>query len=279
MCSLPLRRAQAAHGVSVRVVPFRRASGRGSEGHTSGRLLPRLLGRRRGDGCRRAARHRGPDPARRRTGAWGDLCRRPRARGRLLRRLGPEVDVRAGGEWSPLCPARPPGRARAALPGPLNGGRSPRPARFSARRERPRGSTTAFRARCAAPGRSLRWASSPGAGWAWVHEHASAGAELLAELLSSRGHVVAPRGRSTLVSWKSDDADGDVARLAAQGIIVRSIPSAGLVRASVGAWTSEEEIHRLAELCAGSRSCRGAPLLDQFGCGPVLCQRVGLPGP
>ncbi len=87
-----------------------------------------------------------------------------------------------------------------------------------------------------------------GAGWAWVHDRAAAGAELLADLLRSRGHEVAPRGRSPLVAWKADDADGDVARLAAQGIIVRSIPSAGLVRASVGAWTSEEELHRLAEL-------------------------------
>ncbi len=87
-----------------------------------------------------------------------------------------------------------------------------------------------------------------GAGWAWVHERAAAGAEQLAELLRERGHQVAPRGRSTLVSWKTDDADADVSRLAAQGVIVRSIPSAGLVRASVGAWTSEEEIHRLVQL-------------------------------
>ncbi len=87
-----------------------------------------------------------------------------------------------------------------------------------------------------------------GAGWAWVHEQAATGAAQLAELLHSRGHQVAPRGRSTLVSWTTDDADDDVARLASHGIIVRSIPSAGLVRASVGAWTSEDEIERLAEL-------------------------------
>ncbi len=86
-----------------------------------------------------------------------------------------------------------------------------------------------------------------GAGWGWVHEHAAAGAERLAELLRSRGHEVAPRGRSTLVSWTAEDADAEVARLASLGIVVRSIPSAGLVRASVGAWTSDEEIERLAE--------------------------------
>lgn len=86
------------------------------------------------------------------------------------------------------------------------------------------------------------------AGWAWVHEHAASGAEQLADLLRQRGHRVAPRGRSTLVSWRADDADAEVTRLLAEGIIVRSIPSAGLVRASIGAWTSEEEIQRLAAL-------------------------------
>jgi L-cysteine/cystine lyase len=86
------------------------------------------------------------------------------------------------------------------------------------------------------------------AGWAWVHERAAAGADQLAGLLNARGHVVASRGRSTLVSWRAEDADAEVTRLLAEGIIVRSIPSAGLVRASVGAWTSEEEIERLAQL-------------------------------
>ena len=66
--------------------------------------------------------------------------------------------------------------------------------------------------------------------------------------VGSRGHRVAARGRSTLVSWHAADADAEVARLLGEGMIVRSIPSAGLVRASIGAWTSEAEIHRLAGL-------------------------------
>ncbi len=84
-----------------------------------------------------------------------------------------------------------------------------------------------------------------GAGWEWVHERAATLAIALAGELRARGLDVAPRGRSTLVSWKSVDPEADVARLADAGIIVRSIPSAGLVRASVGAWTSEDEIDRL----------------------------------
>jgi L-cysteine/cystine lyase len=86
-----------------------------------------------------------------------------------------------------------------------------------------------------------------GAGWEWVHERATTLAIALASQLRERGLDVAARGRSTLVSWKSDDPEADVARLADAGIIVRSIPSAGLVRASVGAWTSEDDIERLVK--------------------------------
>jgi L-cysteine/cystine lyase len=89
-----------------------------------------------------------------------------------------------------------------------------------------------------------------GAGWDWVHERAASLAALLAERLAERGLSVWPRGRSTLVSWKAQDVDAEVARLAGEGVIVRSIPAFGLLRASVGAWTSEEEIERLVTLAA-----------------------------
>ncbi len=92
------------------------------------------------------------------------------------------------------------------------------------------------------------------AGWDWVHERAASLAASLAQQLADRGLTVAPRGRSTLVSWSADDPEGQVARLAAEGVVVRSIPShGGLVRASPGAWSSEEEIARLAELAATAR--------------------------
>jgi L-cysteine/cystine lyase len=88
------------------------------------------------------------------------------------------------------------------------------------------------------------------AGWDWVHERAASLAESLAEQLAARGLEIWPRGRSTLVSWQVDDAEAEVARLAAAGLVVRSIPLFGLVRASVGAWSSEEELERLAGLAA-----------------------------
>jgi L-cysteine/cystine lyase len=88
------------------------------------------------------------------------------------------------------------------------------------------------------------------AGWDWVHSRAASLAARLADTLTERGLEVRPRGRSTLVSWKVEDVDAEVARLAAERVVVRSIPAFGLIRVSVGAWTSEEELERLVELVA-----------------------------
>ena len=71
-------------------------------------------------------------------------------------------------------------------------------------------------------------------------------AEAYLALLAERGVEVAPRGRSTLVSWLSPDPEADVERLAAERIVVRHLPGRGLVRASVGAWSNDEDIERLA---------------------------------
>jgi selenocysteine lyase/cysteine desulfurase len=105
------------------------------------------------------------------------------------------------------------------------------------------------------PGMRSAWALASlrvleGAGWEWVHDRAATLAASLADRLAERGLEVGPRGRSTLVSWKTDDPDAEVARLAEQGVVVRSILSHGLVRASVGAWSSEEELDQLVSLAA-----------------------------
>jgi len=88
------------------------------------------------------------------------------------------------------------------------------------------------------------------AGWDWVHERAAALAASLAAAIRAHGLEVWPRGRSTLVSWRADDPEAEVDRLAAAGYIVRSIPGLDLVRASVGAWSSEEELGALADAAA-----------------------------
>jgi L-cysteine/cystine lyase len=89
------------------------------------------------------------------------------------------------------------------------------------------------------------------AGWANVHERAAALAAFVENLLAEAGINVQPRGRSTLVSWHSEDAEGDVERLREAGMILRYIPGRNLVRASVGAWSSEDELERLVKLLPG----------------------------
>lgn len=105
------------------------------------------------------------------------------------------------------------------------------------------------------PGMRSTWALASlgvleSAGWEWVHARAANLAASLAEGLAERGLDVSPRGRSTLVSWRADDVDAEVTRLVEAGFVVRSIPSQGLVRASVGAWSSEDELERLVQLAA-----------------------------
>jgi selenocysteine lyase/cysteine desulfurase len=85
------------------------------------------------------------------------------------------------------------------------------------------------------------------AGWAAVHERARALAARLSELLGERGREVAPRGGTTLVSFTSPDPEGERARLAERGVIVRNIPERPWLRASVGAWNNEDDLQRLLD--------------------------------
>jgi L-cysteine/cystine lyase len=86
------------------------------------------------------------------------------------------------------------------------------------------------------------------AGVDWVHERAVGLAARFASDLAGRGLEVAPRDASTLVAWHDADAAASVERLRAEGFVVRDLPGRGLVRASVGAWSSEEALERLAGL-------------------------------
>jgi selenocysteine lyase/cysteine desulfurase len=84
------------------------------------------------------------------------------------------------------------------------------------------------------------------AGWPAVHERAATLAEDLVQRLMAAGRTVAPRGRSTLVSWEAgDDAEAQRDRLAAAGVVVRNLPGTPYLRASVGAWNDESDLERL----------------------------------
>jgi L-cysteine/cystine lyase len=84
----------------------------------------------------------------------------------------------------------------------------------------------------------------------WQFERAAEQAERCRELLRDAGaDVVTPEERATLVSWRPEGEEtGDVvARLAAADVVVRDLPGTGLVRASVGWWTSDEDLDRLVD--------------------------------
>jgi len=81
--------------------------------------------------------------------------------------------------------------------------------------------------------------------WQAVHERAATLAGALADALAQRGLTVAPRDRTTLVSWEDDDPPATRARLAQDGVIIRDLPGTGLLRASLGAWNDESDLERL----------------------------------
>jgi selenocysteine lyase/cysteine desulfurase len=68
-----------------------------------------------------------------------------------------------------------------------------------------------------------------------------------AELLTPHVDVVTPPGNSTLVSFRPQGDPAElVASLHARGVVVRDLPGRGLVRASCGWWTNEDDLQRLA---------------------------------
>jgi L-cysteine/cystine lyase len=82
----------------------------------------------------------------------------------------------------------------------------------------------------------------------WGLDRAAETAEHCRRLLLDAGFdVVVPEQRATLVSWHvPEERTADVVeRLARQDVIVRDLPGRDLVRASVGWWTSDDDLERL----------------------------------
>jgi L-cysteine/cystine lyase len=84
----------------------------------------------------------------------------------------------------------------------------------------------------------------------WSFERARQTAERCRALLTAAGlEVVTPAERSTLVSWRpaGEEPAAVVKRLEAVGVVVREVPKTGLVRASVGWWSSDGDLARLVD--------------------------------
>jgi len=82
----------------------------------------------------------------------------------------------------------------------------------------------------------------------WRFERAADMAESCRQRLAEAGEdVVVPTECATLVSWRvrAEDSAAVVARLAEADVVVRDLPGRGLVRASVGWWTSDDDLERL----------------------------------
>src|ERR1019366_7949190 len=114
------------------------------------------------------------------------------------------------------------------------------------------------------------------AGWAAVHERAISLAASLAEQLAElEGREPAPRGPSTLVSFASEDPEGERVRLAEAGVILRNIPDRPWLRASVGAWNDENDLDRLLTTLPGRPSPGAA---DQMNSAPQTATPQAAPG-
>ena len=86
----------------------------------------------------------------------------------------------------------------------------------------------------------------------WWAERAAAVAATCRRLLAPLVELVEPQTASTLVSFRVEgEAAAVVARLREARVDVREIPGRGIVRASCGWWTSDEDVERLAAVLAG----------------------------
>jgi L-cysteine/cystine lyase len=82
----------------------------------------------------------------------------------------------------------------------------------------------------------------------WAFERAAAQAARCRELLD--GVVELLPGGATLVAFRppeGEEAGAVVERLAESGVIIRELPGRNLLRASIGWWTNEDDLQRLAD--------------------------------
>jgi selenocysteine lyase/cysteine desulfurase len=72
------------------------------------------------------------------------------------------------------------------------------------------------------------------------------------ELLAERVEVVSEADQGTLVAFRTaGEAPATAKRAYEQSVIIRDLPGTGLLRASCGYWTSDEDLERLVVAVSG----------------------------
>lgn len=86
----------------------------------------------------------------------------------------------------------------------------------------------------------------------WRFERARAMAEHCRVLLAERFEVVTEPDQGTLVAWRMPGNLSEIAaRAYERGVVIRELPGTGLLRASCGYWTSDEDLERLVAAVSG----------------------------
>ena len=111
---------------------------------------------------------------------------------------------------------------------------------------RPRPGAARFDTSWVGPGQAAGLEAALATAPDWRFERALEQAAHARERLAERVEVVTAPGQATLIAFRvGGDTHEAAARLFAEGVVVRDIPGTGWLRASVGWWTSDEDIERL----------------------------------
>jgi L-cysteine/cystine lyase len=111
---------------------------------------------------------------------------------------------------------------------------------------RPKPGAARFDTSWVGPGQVAGLAAALAGAPEWRFERALEQASRARERLAERAEVITAPAQGTLVTFRVDgDAAEAAVSLFAQGVVLRDLPGTGWLRASIGWWTSDEDVERL----------------------------------